>query len=249
MLRKSVFAILAFLLALAWQAPASLADSLLRQLSRDNFALLGAEGGLWSGAGRLAVPDPASGRFVPVMQLRWRWQAAYLLRGQLRWQLTPEGKPPAALAVGFHGPLIEKLELGMPARYALERIPNAFGRAGWHGDLVLSMQDWRCDWQGKCSGEAGLTWLGAASDLFPQRRFGDYDFRAHARQGLTRFELTTLAGEIQLQATGKIAPTWQIEVEGHIVGDPAFVGRLPNIAGRLVTPDGAPGRLRFAFRQ
>ena len=247
MLKKAALAFLFFLLSLAWQAPASLADSLLRRFGQGNFALLGPEGSLWSGSALLAVPDPESARFVPIMHVAWRWQAISLLRGRLAWTLNLEARPPAEISIGLGGPSLRKLEIKLPARYALERIPNAFGRAGWHGDLSLSAPDWHCNWRGDCSGEAKLNWTGVASDLFPRRRFGDYEFAVEAKEGLIGFELKTLAGEIQLQAKGKLEPTGRFQAEGQIQGDPDFVGRLPNISGKLFRPEGPPGRLVFSI--
>lgn len=235
-------------LAIVWNAPATLADTLVRRLSDANLALLSAEGSLWTGTALLAAPDAASGRFVPFMEVRWTWHPAALLRGRLDWGFESGGNAPGSISIGFGGPQVEMLKIGMPARYAMERIPHAIGKAGWRGDILLFVQRWQCGWRGNCTGDANLQWSGAGSDLFPHRRFGDYQFIVQARDGVMALQLTTLRGEIQIDARGQFQPPQRLELAGTIIGDPAFVGRLPSIAGGFVTPDGAPGRMKFALR-
>lgn len=249
MLRRVVLAILCFLCAIAWQTPASLADSLLQHVTKGSAALVGVEGSLWSGSAMLAVPDPATGRFVPFMPIRWDWQPSFLLRGELRWQFSSSGNEPGAIAAGLRGASLEMLRISMPARYAMERIPNAVGRAGWRGDILLFVQRWQCNWQRRCDGDANLQWFGAGSDLFPLRQFGDYQLNVRAQDGVMALQLATTRGEIQIQANGQMELPAHVELTGTISGDPTFVGRLPNIAGNIVSPDGAPGRMRFSIHQ
>jgi len=249
MLRRSVLFLACFLVAVAWQAPATWADVFIQRLSMGSMALVGAEGSLWSGTGTLAVPEPSTGRFTPFMQVRWAWQPAWLLRGQFRWQFSSGGAAPAAIALTPRGAEIELLQITMPARYALERIPHAIGHAGWRGDLTLFVQRWQCNWRSVCTGDVNLQWFGVASDLFPMRQFGDYQLNIHAQDGNMDLQLATLRGAIQLQAQGKIQAGGHVDLAGNIQGEPAFVDRLPNIAGKLVTPDGQPGHLKFAIHQ
>jgi len=241
------FLCLCFFASVAWQAPASLADSLLRYASKGSVALLGADGSLWSGNAMLAVPDPSTGRFVPFMPIRWHWQSAFILRGQLRWQFSAGTSEPGNIALTLKGANLEMLRINMPARYALERIPSAIGRAGWRGDMLLAVQRWQCNWQMKCTGDANLQWFSAGSDLFPLRQFGNYQLNVHAQDGTMDLLINTLSGDISIQAAGKFKPPQHFQLTGTITGDPSFVGRLPNIAGNTVTPDGAPGRMKFAI--
>ncbi|MEN9489912.1 MAG: type secretion system protein [Pseudomonadota bacterium] len=245
---RVIFLLCCTALSIAWNAPATLADTLVRKLSDSNLALLSAEGSLWSGTALLAAPDKTSGRFVPFMEVKWTWHPSFLLRGELHWAFESGGNSPGSIGLGFGGPKVEMLKIGMPARYAMERIPHAIGKIGWRGDIQLFVQRWHCGWQGKCSGDANLQWSGAGSDLFPQRRFGDYQFNVQARDGLMDLQLTTLRGDIQIDARGTFQAPQRLELAGTISGDPAFVGRLPSIAGGFVTPDGAPGRMKFSVR-
>lgn len=249
MLRRLFLTLLCFVAALTWQAPASLADRLVRDFSKGSLALIGAEGSLWSGSAMLAAPDQSSGRFMPFMQVRWAWHPSFLLRGELHWQFESGGYRPGVIAITPSGPKIEMLKVGMPARYALERIPHAIGRAGWRGDMLLFVQRWQCSWRARCSGDANLQWFGAGSDLFPLRQFGDYQLNVHSQEDVMDLQLATMRGEIHIEAGGKFQMPQHFELAGVITGDPAFVGRLPNIAGGLVTPDGSPGRMKFSFRQ
>lgn len=247
MLRKFCLLILFFLTALIWRTPAAWADRFIQKASLGSVALVATEGSLWAGSGTLAVPEKATGRFTPVMPVRWSWQPAWLLHGQFRWTFSSSGASPAVLALSIHGLEINMLQITTPARSALERIPHAIGHAGWRGDLSVFIQHWQCNWRGRCSGDANLQWFGVASDLFPGRTFGDYQLNAHAVDGNMDLQLATLNGEIKLQGQGQIENNQHISMHGTIQGDPVFVGRLPNIAGKLVTPDGPPGHLRFDF--
>ncbi|MBK9220228.1 MAG: type II secretion system protein N [Uliginosibacterium sp.] len=209
---RVIFLLCCTALSIAWNAPATLADTLVRKLSDSNLALLSAEGSLWSGTALLAAPDKTSGRFVPFMEVKWTWHPSFLLRGELHWAFESGGNSPGSIGLGFGGPKVEMLKIGMPARYAMERIPHAIGKIGWRGDIQLFVQRWHCGWQGKCSGD------------------------------------TTLRGDIQIDARGTFQAPQRLELAGTISGDPAFVGRLPSIAGGFVTPDGAPGRMKFSVR-
>jgi len=249
MLKRALLALFCLLFAIAWQAPASLANSILYDLSKGDVALLNTQGSLWSGTGMLAVPDPATNRLTPFIRVQWSWQASYLLQGQLRWQFAIGGQAPGAVTLSLRGPSLEMLRISLPARYALERMPNAVGRAGWHGDVSLFVQNWQCNWKGLCKGDADLQWLGVGSDLFPDRKFGDYQLNAHAQDGFIDLQLTTIRGEIQIQANGKLEPPEHFEFSGNISGDPSFVGRLPDISGNVVVPDGAPGHMRFSVKR
>lgn len=248
MARRFLLALLGLLAAIIWQTPASVADALVRQASGGTLALIEPEGSLWSGTGLLAAPAQANGRLVPFIQVKWAWRPAQLLRGELYWLFESGGNRPGILAVGLAGPRVEMLRIVLPARYAMEQIPHAVGRAGWRGDLTLFVQNWKCGWRLHCQGNANLQWFGAGSDLFPLRRFGDYQFNVHAHDDVMDLELATQQGDIQVNAKGTLRGLKHMELAGTISGDPTFVGRLPNIAGGVVTPDGSPGRMKFSIR-
>lgn len=244
MLRKALFTLALAILFVALTAPASVWDARLRSTTADSLALLDATGSAWNGNAQLAVRDPASGRWRPITRLSWSFQPRRLLSGEFLWRFSVADGVPFSLAATVTGIRAEGVSLQLPARFALERIPHMFGRAGWRGDLSIQVPGLQCSWRGLCDGKAQATWRGAAADLFQGRPLGDYQVQATANAGTVRLDLQTLAGDVRLDGTGEFRPDRHGSANGTVEGDPNFVGRLPNIAGQWVTRESA-GRFRF----
>lgn len=228
-------------------APATCWDSLLRNATQGSFALLAAEGSIWHGQAQLALLEPASGRQRPVMPVSWRWRPGALVRGAISWDFSLAASPPFSLDASLGGLTARAVRLDLPAQFALERIPNAIGRVGWHGDMRLTSPQWRCTWRGRCAGNASLDWLGAAADIFPGRHLGDYKFNANAHDDIIDLNWTTADGDVRIAAHGELVPNRSFSIVGTLSGDPAFTSRLPNIGGHWVHPTDTPGMFTFDF--
>ena len=139
---------------------------------------------------------------------------------------------------GFH---LDDVHLRGPARLFLQQIPNAFGRAGWRGDIALDSERWHCNWQYECSGGADLRWLGAASDLLVGRVFGDYQVLLVGNGEAINFQWDTLRGDVQTKGEGKWSGQGPPRFGGSIRGDVLLLQSLPSIASRWVRAGSEPG--------
>lgn len=230
---------------LALRAPAGVWDSVLRDASGGNFGLLDVQGSLWQGQATLGALDPEAGVMRAVMPLAWQWHAAQLLRGRLAWDFSLAGSPPFSLQADFRGVAVGTLRLSLPARFAMERIPNTLARAGWHGDWLVNVPQWACDWRRRCTGDLSARWEGAASDLFPSRVLGNYRLNVSARDGLLDLRLATEGGDVRIDGQGSFDEQRNYSFRGTITGDTAFVNRIPNVASPYVRRTQTPGLLEI----
>lgn len=245
MIRRALLFFVLLIGALVTQAPAWLMDEQLNQFTRGAVRLTDTQGSLWQGSGTLTVIDPVKQRAQPWLALQWRWQPLYLLRGEMAWRLLSNNNPVGEVAVGINGWRADELALSAPARFAMERIPHAFGRLGWQGDMSLTTTQWRCDWQARCTGQAGLRWTGVAADILMGRPIGDYQLELRARDGNIDLNWRTLGGATQIVAQGALHADRHWNLAGTIQGEPEFVNRLPTVANQWVRPTGQPGTFAF----
>lgn len=247
MLRKLlVFALLTLALLIA-KAPASLIDLLAARLTQDGLRLQQAEGSLWRGRGVLASRDANGRSLKPWLPLSWDFDAAALARGAAAWSLASSGMPIGRIEAGLRGLDVSDFSLHAPADAALSPIPNPVARAGWQGDLTVEAPTWHCPPDGHCSGKARLLWRGARSTLFPGRQFGDYEIRLDAHDGLVRYTLQTLAGDVVANGSGEAAPGRMPRFDGTLSGEPEFLNRLPAIAGGAARPTSQPGHFEIRW--
>nr|WP_242533159.1 type II secretion system protein N [Niveibacterium umoris] len=219
-------------------------DTAVKSATSGEVRLALIEGTLWNGKGTLTVVDPVSLRAQPWVSLQWRWLPAQLLRGDAAWQLTADEKPAGEIAAGIRGWRADGLSLAAPARFAMERIPHAFGRLGWRGDVQAETTQWRCTWARRCDGRLSLRWSGAAVDVLRGRPLGDYQLDTRGEGERLTVAWTTLRGETRIEAQGFVdAGHWQFG--GTVKGDPSFLQRLPAVAGKFVQPTGSAGEYRF----
>lgn len=244
MIRRAAVFLLLLALSILVRAPSWLIDAAIAHATSGEIRLALIEGTLWNGQGTLTAVDPVSLRAQPWVTLQWRWLPAQLLRGEAAWQLSADGRPAGEIAAGARGWRADGLALTAPARFAMERMPHAFGRLGWRGDVQVDTTQWRCSWRQRCEGRAGLRWSGAAVDVLRGRPLGDYQIDARAEGPRINLTWATLRGETRIDAQGYVeAPHWQFG--GSVKGDPAFLQRLPAVAGKLVQPTGRPGEFSF----
>lgn len=240
--------VLTLVLCLAVQAPAWLIDSLLAQTTAQSLRLTQIEGTLWGGRGQLIVVDPVSRSAQPWIALEWHWLPARVFKGELAWRLAGDAKPAGDVAAGIRGWRAEGLALLAPARFAMERIPSTFGRLGWRGDLQLETSQWQCTWKMSCNGRGSLRWAGAAVDILRGRPLGDYQIDFVGTGEKISLSWGTQNGATKITAQGDWSPKGPWSLQGEIQGDPAFLQRLPSVAGEWVRPASGPGHYRFDLR-
>lgn len=238
------FIVVVLLLAacLAVRLPGSLVDAAVDQVSSGSLRLAQAEGSVWRGSGALMVADPVTQRWQSWLALDWDTDFSRLWRGALGWRFTSGGGPLAEIEIGPSGFHVTRLHMRGPARFFLERIPNALGRGGWEGDVAIDSPDWQCSWSLRCDGSAELRWYGASSNLLPMYRLGDYrasiggkgsDISAHID--------TTGDGEVRIDGDGHWTIGGTPGFTGTLRGNPVLLSRLPSVAGRWVRSGGEPG--------
>jgi general secretion pathway protein N len=247
MWRSLILFVVLLLLSIAIQAPATVLDGWLQQASNGRLLLIDAQGSLWHGDARLSGRDASTGAPLPITPVSWQWRPLDMLRARITWAFSAAGLPPFLVAASPRGVSAAAVAIQLPVREVLDQIPATFARAGWHGDLSLNADHWDCTWRGICDGHAELFWRGAASDLFPNRAFGSYRLVMESVANDTSLKLDTLSGDIKLNASGQISPQGAARLEGSVEGDPAFVGRLPDVASRWVQRTATPGRILFNF--
>ena len=228
-------------LALIVQAPATLLDTAVQSISRDNLRLLAAEGSLWHGQGRLASRDPVTNSALPWLALSWDFAPLALFAGEFSWSLRSGGQLIGVAALGPGGLKLRQVQLQAPAT-VLAAIPSALTRAGWGGSLHLAIDELQCSFDQLCQGDLALRWYGVSSSLFPGRSFGDYEVRGLAQGRNISLNVQTLRGETQLAGSGSVVGR-DFAFKGSIQGPEDFVRRLPGIAGGSVCPEETSGRL------
>ncbi|WP_374605258.1 type II secretion system protein N [Niveibacterium sp.] len=244
MIRRFALFLALFALSLVIRAPSWLIDQAVSRATSGEIRLALIEGTLWNGRGTLTAVDPVSLRAQPWVTLQWRWLPGSLLRGEAAWQLTADDKQAGEVGAGVRGWRADGVSLAAPARFAMERIPHAFGRLGWRGDMQFETTQWRCSWKMRCEGRAGLRWSGAAVDVLRGRPLGDYQIDLRGESERLAIAWLTLRGETQINAQGQIEGGHG-HFEGTVRGDPAFLQRLPSVAGNWVQPGATPGEYRF----
>lgn len=234
--------------AVVVRAPAWLVDAALDRATAGAVRLSAAEGTLWSGRGALIVIDPVTLRAQAWTSVAWRWQPMLLARGEAAWRLEADGRSAGEFAAGPAGWRADAVALSAPARFVMERVPHAFGRLGWRGDLQMETTQWHCSWAHRCEGRAALRWTRAASDVLRGRLLGDYQLEAQAQDGRIALQWQTLQGDTQITAQGSVTPSGPWSLQGDIRGDRALLQRLPAVAGRWVRQGATPGEFSFDLR-
>ena len=233
-------------IALLARAPATLLDAQLYEATGARLHLALAQGTIWAGQGRLLVADEQGG-WQPWQSLSWHVEALPPWQGPLAIRLVVDGRPEAQVVISWRGVAISGLTLRGSATTVTGLLPDMAGRVGWRGDLALTVPEWRCDWSWRCTGQAGLDWLGAGNDLFPGRRLGDYRLTATGGDDVS-LAWTTLAGDIRIAGDGHWRPGTRPAFSGTVSGDAAFLERLPSVAGQWVSRGDGPGKWRVDIR-
>lgn len=226
-MRRVVFACLLTLALIAAAPPASLVDAAIAHASANRVRLADASGSLWSGSGRLAN---SQGERLPVpwLVLGWRFEPGTLASGRLAWRLSIDGRPALHATLGASGVDIQEIELDLPAGPLLAALPAPVFQLGWHGRLGARGETLACDWQGRCNGNVELNWHGAATDILPDRRLGDYRGALSANGTSAVIALSspptnalTIDGRLTLAAGQRPAANLVLG------GDPLIIDRLP----------------------
>lgn len=233
--------VLACLVLIVVNAPASLVDLALARLSQDSVRLGGSEGTLWHGRGILVVRVTGGLNVQPRLPLAWHFKPVGLLGGELVWATEPGSGVRGELALAPGGVRLRDFALQAPAGVIASILPVTAAHLGWGGDIDLLAPDWRCSPALACEGNLRLQWRGGTTALLPGVALGDYEIRARGNGARVDVEVLTLAGDIRVSGTGSIGPALPPNFRGSIASPPEVLKLLPNIAGGAVIAQATPG--------
>lgn len=230
-----LFLVLTLALLLAW-TPAALLDRQLERVSDGRLRLGEAQGSLWQGSGQLAAADD-SRLPLPWLALRWAFQPAGLLRGELAWQLWADGAPAFRLQLSASGVALQDIAIDVPSAPLLRSLPQAALQLGWNGRLRLHGDKLDCGWDQRCRGQVTADWQSASVDVLPRQALGDYHALLQADGETLALTLSSPAAN-PLQLAGRVALTrgQKPVLDLRLGGDPSLLARLRpllQLGGRL----------------
>jgi hypothetical protein len=224
--------------ALAIEAPASLLDRRVADLTDGRIRIAAAIGTVWNGSGELALlPDGAR---IPIA---WRLEPMPLLRGGLAGSLTAgDASRPVTFAVDREDFVVHDFAIALPSVLRTAGVPDALTNAG--GTLVLNVADFarRGD---RLEGRADLTWTDAAlpAPLTGARiALGDVRLAAAGSGSEIPATLSNRGGEVDVAGTLLFSTRGTPQVDARIkprVGLPA--DRNKEIAAALSSIGRADG--------
>ena len=190
----------AYALGLAATAPASLLDAGLQQATEGRLQLNDTRGKLWSGEAQLEMRDRMQKTAI-VRNITWRVQPLYLLRGQLRVELTlDQAAKPFPVTFSLSRIEVADADINLPAA-ALGLGEPKLAPLGLTGDVLLHVNRLALE-RTAMEGSAILQWRGAGSAYTRISPLGDYELRLEAESGSVRATLRTLQGPLQLDGKG-----------------------------------------------
>lgn len=189
-----------YALGLAIMAPASLVDYGLRQASEGRLRLTETGGTLWSGSGQLEMRDRTQ-RTAVARSIAWRMLPLYLLRAQLRCEVTlDQAAKPFPVTLSPSQIEVTDADISLPAA-ALGLGEPKLAPLGLTGDVLLHVARLVLG-RNAIIGSATLQWRGAGSAFARVSPLGDYELRFEGEGATVRASLRTLQGPLQLDGKG-----------------------------------------------
>ncbi len=198
--------------AVAVEAPATLVDRRLDELSGGRLRVANASGKIWNGSGALVVlPNAAR---VPVV---WHLDPLPLLRGHLSGTLSRDSPevPVAAFDVGSEDFAIHRLNFAFPAE-AFLRASGAQSMIAAAGGTVDIRADEFAMRRGAFDGGFVVRWQGASiASLRPDIRFalGDVRLDAVANGGDIKSTLSNVGGDVEIAGALALGATGALRVD------------------------------------
>jgi general secretion pathway protein N len=215
-----------YALTLLASAPATLIDARLAQASSGGLRLADARGTLWSGRGQVEILDSNRSSGI-AKSIAWRIRPAYLLRGELRYDVRLDQAPrPFPVTMSLARIQIADADIALPAQALALGIPK-LAALGLTGDMQLHIARLAVG-RRLVQGNATLQWHDAGSAFTRVSPLGDYELRLEGDGTMVHASLRTLRGPLQLDGLG----SWE---SGH---RPVFQGtaRVPPPQQQQLSP-------------
>lgn len=234
-----------YALGLIATAPASLIDANLRSQTQGRLGLVEARGTLWSGTGQLELRD-ANRRNAMAKHITWRMRPAYLLQGQLRYEVGLDHAPKRfAVAILPSRIEIPQAEINLPAAALALAVPK-LAPLELTGELTLRVARLGID-RGAPRGNATLQWRAAGSALSPVAPLGDYELHLEGDGSVLRASLRTLQGPLQLAGQGSWSSGRNPEFTGTAQVPPQHQQQLSPLL-RLIAIERGAGSFALQLR-
>lgn len=247
-MKRLLFALGALALASLWQAPASIVDQCLDDVSGGTLRLAEATGTVWSGRALLLTAGKSPGVWQPQLPIEWTLDASSLVDRRLALRISSGGNAIATIGAGFDGIVANRVRLRGPASFFLERFKHNLSHAGWRGEMAMTSTRFECTWNGHCGGPMEVEWINASSDLLLNQPLGSYRLTTDGvAGGVLRFQLRTIDGTIRIDGGGDWAADGSFSFKGTIKGPPELMQRLPSIAGPWAQPSDEAGTWTIAI--
>jgi general secretion pathway protein N len=221
-------------------APAALMGYALERASGGALSLAQTRGSLWRGSG------------VALLKSKARYQTL----GSYRWQLRPlstalqvqagAAAPMTVRHIPFSGRVdIDNLHVTLPAS-SLELIAPQLGPYQLQGTFDAHSDHLALDASG-LSGQIDVNWLHAASGLSAIRPLGDYRIVLQGDGPAVDARLSTLAGRLQLNGTGRFDRAGGMRINGTAQAAPGAAAAELNELLHHIGPQVSPGVYALAL--
>jgi len=236
--RLAVLGLAAYAGALLVTAPAGLLDAGFNSASNGSLRLTEAQGGLWSGAGRLEM-RAANGRALVNQGLRWRLLPGQLLQAKLAFELQLELSAQAfVLSLGSRGIEVVGADINLPAA-ALAAAQPKLMPLQLTGDVSLRIKQLAIA-SGDWTGAVTLQWRHAGSALTQVYPLGDYELQLAGEGSAAQVSLVTLHGPLQLDGKGSLSQGGKLAFTAFARIDPNFRTSLEPLL-RLIAVERSDG--------
>ncbi len=235
----------AYALGLIATAPATLIDASLEQASTGGLRLAEASGTLWSGSGQIEMRD-ANRRTGIAKSIVWRIRPAYLLRGQLRYEVALDNATKRfPVTVSRSRIEVADADINLPAAALGLGVPK-LAPLGLTGDMLLHIARLAFG-RGSVQGNATLQWHGAGSAYTKVSPLGDYELRLEGDGARVQASLRTLQGPLQLDGRGSWASGRNPEFQGNARVPPQHMQQLAPLL-RMIAIERGDGRFDLILK-
>lgn len=245
----AVAGVLAILAVLLTQAPASLVDVGLAQVTQGRVRLADAAGTVWHGRGRVVLADladPGAERRPAVASVpgvvipgtfAWTLSAWPLLIGSLDARIEHDSMQRPVLVTGDAGELrATPGSLRLPP-VALDRLGSPWNTIRPTGALTLSWENVSLR-SGRFDGRAAIELQQAASALTPVRPLGAYRIDVVGSGAQAQVKMNTLAGPLRLEGGGTWDARSGLRFTAEATAEEPERARLQPLLGLLGRRDG-----------
>lgn len=234
-----------YALGLVVAAPATLIDARLAQASSGGLRLGEASGTLWSGTGQIEIRDPSSSSGI-AKSIAWRIRPAYLLRGELRYDVTLDrALQHFPVTITLSRIEVADADVSLPAA-ALGLGVHKLAALGLTGDTQLHIARLAIG-RGSVQGNATLQWHDAGSAFTPVSPLGDYELRLDGDGNTVHASLRTLQGPLQLDGQGSWESGRSPVFQGNARVPPPQQQQLAPLL-RMIAIDRGEGRFELQLR-